>query len=150
MRWPSWASSIRTRRTPELEAGLVVSVEVRVTIGKIPGALLDFNGETRREPTCLALAHSTVTTLVRPDEALQWSRQVAQGNRNGSSRRLPVAGMASGVAVTQRAPLNGLRREWSRRPSTKRSRGRVIAPTVFAGPMLPLACGVRGTATQTR
>src|SRR6185369_4031517 len=27
---------------------------------------------------------------------------------------------------------------WSRRPSTKRSRGRVIAPTVFAGPMLPL------------
>ena len=101
MRWPSWASSMRTRRTPEPEAGLVVSVEVRVTIGKIPGALLDFNGETRRKPTCLALAHSTVTTLDRPDEALQWSRQVAQGNRNGSSRRLPVAGMATGVAVPQ-------------------------------------------------
>jgi hypothetical protein len=82
--------------TPEPEAGLVVSVEVRVTIGKIPGALLDFNGETRRKPTCLALAHSTVTTLVRPDEALQWSRQVAQGNRNGSSRRLPVSRYGDG------------------------------------------------------
>lgn len=103
-------------------------IEVRAAIGKIHRKLLDSLRATRLEPA-FGQIKSALDLAPRGRLAATpgGATQAACGNRNGSSRGLPAAFMATGVPAAQKGSVS-----WpganGRAGSNKRSRGRALRP----------------------